>query len=288
VPNVDVYLVHREVLPVGPPVVELTLARQQGRSLVYDFDDAIYLPNVSEANRFVRGLKWPSKVPRIIGAADRVIAGNGYLARYAGIRNPRVTVIPTAVDTTRFVPRAGEGPAGSRPVLGWIGSPTTVRYMSELREILASLAARFSFTVRVAGGGRAIAFPGVAIDNVAWTPATEVSLFNTCDIGIYPLTDDAWTRGKCGFKAIQFMACGVPVIASAVGVNREIIQDGVTGFLASTETEWTEKLGWLLADPRLREKLGHAGRCAVEERYSLARHAPALAAVLRDSAGVRR
>jgi glycosyltransferase involved in cell wall biosynthesis len=108
-----------------------------------------------------------------------------------------------------------------------------------------------------------------------------VRLFNTCDVGVYPLADDEWSRGKCGFKAIEFMACGVPVVAAAVGVNREIVEDGVNGFLASTEDEWVEKLGRLLADPQLRRRFGEAGRRTIEERYSLRVHAPTLVATLR-------
>ena len=123
----------------------------------------------------------------------------------------------------------------------------------------------------------------VRVANVTWTLGGEVSLFNTCDIGVYPLTDDEWTKGKCGFKAIQFMACGVAVVASAVGVNTEIIQDGVNGFLASSEDEWVEKLTRLAEDPQLRRRMGEAGRQTIEERYSLSVNAPRMAAALRSA-----
>src|SRR5262249_25826694 len=113
-----------------------------------------------------------------------------------------------------------------------------------------------------------------------WSRDREVDLFAGCDVGVYPLTDDEWARGKCGFKAIQFMACGVPVIASRVGVNAELIEDGVNGFLASTDAEWVEKLQRLLADPRLRARLGAAGRRTIEARYSLAVTAPRLVGAL--------
>jgi len=126
--------------------------------------------------------------------------------------------------------------------------------------------------------------PGVATEQPPWALEREVELFNTCDVGVYPLADDEWSRGKCGFKAIEFMACGVPVVASAVGVNREIIEDGVNGFLASTDDEWVEKLGRLLEDPALRRRFGQAGRRTIEERYSLRVHAPTLGALLHDVA----
>jgi glycosyltransferase involved in cell wall biosynthesis len=126
--------------------------------------------------------------------------------------------------------------------------------------------------------------PGLAIDNAAWSLDREVELFNTCDVGVYPLADDEWSKGKCGFKAIEFMACGVPVVAAAVGVNKEIVQDGVNGFLAATPAEWIDKLGRLLADPDLRRRFAVAGRRTVEERYSLVVNAPKLAATLRSVA----
>ena len=278
----DLFFIHREVLPIGPPVIEMVLSRVAGRALVYDFDDAIYLPNVSEANRFVGLLKWPQKVSRIIRASDCVVAGNQYLAQYARSYNKAVTVIPTCIDTTKFVARTEGNSGRDDPVVGWIGSPTTVPYLLSLREVLRRTAGSHRFTLHVSGAGGAGEVPGVRVANLPWSIEQEASLFNTCDIGIYPLWDDAWTRGKCGFKSIQFMACGVPVVASAVGVNREIIQDGVNGFLAATEDEWVEKLGWLLSDRRLREKLGQAGRRTVEEHYSLTVSTPLLISALKE------
>jgi len=139
---------------------------------------------------------------------------------------------------------------------------------------------RHPFTLKVSGAGRPVNFPGVDVQVVPWSMADEVSLFNTCDIGVYPLADDEWSKGKCGFKAIEFMACGVPVVAAAVGVNREIIEDGVNGFLASTEDEWVDKLGRLLTSRELRQRFGEAGRRTIETRYSLQIHAPTLAATL--------
>lgn len=276
----DLFLVHREALPVGPPVIERMLAKEVKKPLVFDFDDAIYLPNVSDANRFWGSMKWPRKVAEIIRGSCQVIAGNDYLAQYADQFNKSVTVIPTCVDTDRFVPTGRRHPGLSVPVLGWIGSPTTLPYLLDIRHSLCRIAASGRFVLRVAGTGRRVEIPNVTVANEPWSIEREVSLFNTCDVGLYPLRDDPWTRGKCGFKAIQFMACGVPVIASAVGVNRTIIQDGINGFLARSASEWEEKIGWLLADPALREKLGKAGRQTVVERYSLSSQAPVLTSVL--------
>ncbi len=281
----DAVLLYREMLPIGPAVIERLLAMRGRPPIVFDFDDAIFLPNVSEANRPIAALKQPRKVATIIRCSDRVIAGNDYLASYAKRFNDAVTVIPTVVDTTKFVPRAGStnGTARSRAVVGWIGSPTTASYLVALMPVLQRVHRTCPFVLRVSGAGDPIDAPDLEIEQPAWSLHREVELFNTCDVGVYPLTDDEWARGKCGFKAIEFMACGVPVVASAVGVNREIIEDGVNGFLASNDAEWVEKLGRLLSDSDLRRRLGAAGRRTIEERYSLRIHAPALASAIRGA-----
>jgi glycosyltransferase involved in cell wall biosynthesis len=190
------------------------------------------------------------------------------------------------VDTTRFVPREQQG-AGAPLLVGWIGSPTTTPYLTQMAAVLRAVHARHPFALRVSGAGEGFALEGLDVREEPWALSREVELFNTCDIGIYPLTDDDWARGKCGFKAIQFMACGVPVVASAVGVNREIVQDGVNGFLASTSEEWINKLGRLLTDPDLRARFGVAGRRTVEDRYSLHVQAPRLLMALREVVGAR-
>ncbi len=274
----DLMLIYREALPVGPPIVESLLAGSKV-PLVYDFDDAVFLPNTSDANRWIGALKHPQKTGAIIRRCDQVIAGNEYLASYARRFNPSVHVIPTAIDVDLFVPRAEPHRSQARPVLGWIGTPTTASYLTPLAPVLRALAATHQFEFRVAGSTSPIAFEGVDTANVAWSLDSEVELFNGCDVGVYPLPDDDWARGKCGFKAIQFMSCGVAVVASPVGVNREIVQDGVNGFLASTADEWRQKLAALMDDPDLRRRVGAAGRRTIQERYSLHVTAPRVAAV---------
>jgi len=282
----DLIFIYREAFPIGPPFVERYLSRGRA-AIVLDFDDAIYLRNSSEANRFVESLKFVQKVGTLVSLADRVIVGNTFLAAYARAHNSAVTTIPTCVDTTRFVPRSVQR-VSNPPVVGWIGSPTTTPYLAALGDVLRETGRRRPFVLRVSGSSEQFALPGVDVRHEPWTLDREVELFNTCDIGVYPLTDDEWSRGKCGFKAIQFMACGVPVVASAVGVNRDIIEDGVNGFLASSPGEWVDKLERLLADPALRARLGSAGRRTIEERYSLSVHAPHVAALLRGAADAGR
>lgn len=278
----DMVFLYREAIPIGPPLIERAVARR-GVPIVYDFDDAIFLPNVSAANQRLSFLKAPARIAELIGLSTRVVAGNDFLAAYARRHNPAVTVIPTAVDTDYFVPRAAPRSSEAPLVVGWIGSPTTFPYLKTLAPVLREVAHTHAFTLRVSGAGEPVAFPGVTVEALPWSVADEVRLFNTCDIGVYPLHDDDWSRGKCGFKAIQCMACGVPVVAQAVGVNREIIRDGENGFLASTPDEWVAKLGRLLTDPALRQRFAHAGRATVEERYSLRVVAPRLEAVMRQA-----
>jgi glycosyltransferase involved in cell wall biosynthesis len=287
----DVVFIYRELFPIGPAIVERLLSMVDRTPIVFDFDDAVFLPSVSgvsEANRFISAWKFPGKFATIIGLADQVIAGNEYLASYARRLNPSVTVIPTCVDTNTFAPSADREAVTAldsrRPIVGWIGSPTTALYIRSLADVLRAVSARHPFVLRISGTGEAMQSPGLEIENPRWTLDGEVRLFNTCDIGVYPLPDDEWAKGKCGFKAIEFMACGVPVVAAAVGVNREIIEDGVNGFLASSDGEWIDKIERLIVDLALRARFSAAGRQTIEARFSLAGQAPRLAAVLRTAA----
>jgi glycosyltransferase involved in cell wall biosynthesis len=274
----DLVLLYREAYPIGPPWLERRLARA-GIPLVYDFDDAVYLPNTSDANRIISSLKNPAKFGEIVRLCRHVIAGNTHLAGVARQYNDAVTVVPTSVDTDTWIPDPGRRGESALPVIGWIGTPTTAQYLQDLGPVLQDLAREHQFVLRVSGSLSPVAFTGVTVENVPWRLDKEVELFNTCDIGVYPLPDDEWTRGKCGFKAIQFMACSVPVVAAPVGVNREIIADGVSGLLADNPRAWKEKLSALLARPDLRASLGREGRATIQARYSLAAHAPTLVQV---------
>ena len=284
----DVTFIYREMFPIGPALIERLIAARRRPPIVFDFDDAIFLPSVSDANRLILALKRPQKVAAIIRSSNHVITGNEYLAQYARRFNAAVTTIPTSVDTDLFVPSAdgrGNGTLAREPIVGWIGSPTTGFYIRSLSNVLRRVRERHPFVLRVSGAGEPFAIPGVRIVNDAWALTREVQLFNTCDVGVYPLADDEWSKGKCGFKAIEFMACGVPVVASAVGVNREIIDDGVNGFLAADEDEWVEKVGRLLSDAALRRRFAESGRRTIQERYSVQVNARKLAATLRAVAG---
>lgn len=277
----DMALIHREAYPLGQPVIERWLAKRV--PMVFDFDDAIYLQNASEANREVRFLKRPAKTAEIIALSTEVIAGNPHLGEYAGRYSSRVNVIPTCVDTSLWAPRPKPVRNGP-PVIGWIGTPTTTPYLLALQPVFEALARETPFILRISGSGTALTMPGVTIENVPWTLEREVELFAWCDIGVYPMPTDEWTLGKCGFKAIQFMACAVPVVASPVGVNMTIIDAGVNGLLAGDHDEWLRHLRMLIADPAARLRLGNAGRQRIESSYSLRAHAPAVVAVFERAA----
>jgi glycosyltransferase involved in cell wall biosynthesis len=260
----DVVFVHRGALPLGPPFFEQLASRRV--PVVYEFDDAIFLGDTSPANRMIARLKRPDAVWEIVGRAALTIVGNDWLASKARQFSPRVEVIPTTIDIERY--RPVERPRNVPLRIGWSGSVTTVKHLEAiegtLRRVLRELPVEL-----VAVGDRSFHLDGLS--NVTardWSPTTELDDLRSFDIGLMPLPDDDWARGKCGLKALQYMALGIPTIASPVGVNTEIISDGHNGLLASTEDEWVEAIGRLVDDEALARRLGSAGRDTVVERYS--------------------
>jgi glycosyltransferase involved in cell wall biosynthesis len=273
----DIAFLFRELLPVGPPLLEWLLVRK-GMPVIYDFDDAIFLPNVSEANRQLGWLKQPQKVGAICRMSTHVTVGNRYLQAYALRYTSQVSVLPTTIDTDWYTRKEGVAIRG-QPVLGWSGSLTTSQHLRTVLPTLHMLRQRYDFRLKVIGGEIG-AVPGLEIECQPWREQTEVTDLQSFDIGMMPLPNDSWSRGKCGLKALQYMAVGVPTVASPIGVNSEIIQDGHNGFLATTEQEWVEKLSRLLSDESLRHALATEGRKTVEERYSAAVHVPHLLSIL--------
>ncbi len=271
----DLVFVHRELFPLGMSSgMALLLAelRRHARPWIYDFDDAVFLPH--RQNRGIAGrLENTRSVQDLIAGGRQIIAGNDFLADYARRINPRVRCIPTPVDTTRYFP-SREARRGAAPVIGWIGSPSTAKYLQSLAPVFERLAGTRRFRLKAIGTGQEIRIPGVEVEIRNWNLQTEAAEFRECDIGIYPLWDDQWSKGKCGYKALQFMASGVPVIASAIGMNTEIIRHGSNGLLAGSEEDWVLHLARLCDDPSLRWRLGEAGRETIEASYSLTRLAP--------------
>jgi glycosyltransferase involved in cell wall biosynthesis len=191
-----------------------------------------------------------------------------------------VTVIPTTIDTEKYrVPPRTEksGP----PVIGWTGSYSTVQHLDTLRGTLKRLAERESFRLRVIGTPT-YDFPSVDVEAMPWRAETELDDLAAIDIGMMPLPEDRWSKGKCGLKALQFMALGIPTVCSPVGVNTDIIQDDQNGFIAGTEDEWVDKLSRLLRSHELRQRLGQAGRFTVEQKYSAITQTPRVYEIFRS------
>lgn len=267
----DLVYILREAALLGPPVFE-RLLYQQRVPFVFDFDDAIFVSYRSPSNGYLSYLKFASKTKTICRLASHVMVGNPYLAEYARQVNDNVTVIPTTIDTEKYrvpPPKTASGPL----VIGWTGSYSTVQHLDTLRGAIKKLAQTEQFRLRVIGTP-AYELSPVDVEAMPWRAATELEDLCAIDIGVMPLPDDNWSKGKCGLKALQFMALGIPTICSPVGVNTDIIQDNENGLLASTEAEWVDKLTRLLRSAELRRRLGHAGRATVEQRYSAAIQAP--------------
>lgn len=276
----DVIWLEKEALPWVPWMVE-KLFWPRNTPIITDYDDAIFHRYDSSRHSLVR-MVMGQKVDRIMGASSVVVAGNPYLAKRAHSAGaPRVEIVPTVVDVEQYESVAFRR-SDDQLRIGWIGTPETwASFATGFAGWIVTAAKSESALFRVVGGEPAPRRDGV-YEFLPWSEATEISLIKGMDIGLMPLPDTPWTRGKCGYKLIQYMACGLPVIASPVGVNTEIVEHGVNGFLASTEAEWTEALQTLLSDPALRARMGEEGRRKIERDYSLQVWGPRVAQILRD------
>jgi glycosyltransferase involved in cell wall biosynthesis len=275
---------HYEALPYLPWALEKRILAS-GLPVIFDIDDAIFHRYDEHRNKLVRRFLG-SKIDRVMKHSRTVFAGNNYLAdRALHAGTHAVQVVPTVLDTDLYCvadsPKSGRT---ERAIVGWIGAPSTwTEYIVPMMPMLGAVAAECGARIMAVGAGKtASGYPN--LDNRPWSETTEVSLIQEMDIGIMPLTDTHWARGKCGYKLIQYMACGIPVIASPVGVNTEIVEHGVNGFLASSDREWKDALQTLLKDPDLRARMGEAGRRKVEREYSLQVWGPRVAQMLRDVA----
>lgn len=274
----DLAFVYREATLLGPPLFETLLRRRV--PFVFDFDDAIYLPATSAANWWVRRLKDPAKTDKLCRLARHVTVGNEVLAEYSRPLARAVTVIPTTIDTDAYqaLPRS----PNPTPIVGWSGSTTTLPYLLALGDTLRALQEKVRFKLLVVGGQ--VSLPGLDVECLPWHADTEAQDLRPMDVGLMPLPDDAWSRGKCGAKALQYMALGIPAVVSPVGVNATIVQDGSNGFHASDSSTWVDRLHRLLVDSDLRARLGAAARRTVEARYSSHTHARRLALLLEETA----
>ena len=262
----DFVFIHREASPIGPPIFEWFIAKIWKKNVIYDFDDAIWMNNTTIENRKVASIKWHSKVGSICNWAYRVSVGNGFLSEYALSFNENVVINPTTIDTDNLhIPNSSRN---KTPIIGWTGTHSTLKYLKEIVEPLTILQTTHKFQFNVIADKR----PEFEIPNmkfIPWSGESEIDDLNSIDIGVMPLEDNEWAKGKCGFKALQFMALEKAVLVSPVGVNKEIVEEGVSGFYCITVQEWVDKMKLLIEKPEIRQKMGQKGREKVIAEYSV-------------------
>lgn len=268
----DYVFIFRELAPLGPPIFEWILVKVFRKKIIYDFDDAIWLEDHKERDSMLAKLKWKSKVGSICKWSFKVSVGNEYLAAYARKFSDNVIVNPTTIDTQlRHNPGLYKMLSSRKKqemCIGWTGTHSTLQYLSEILPVLKKLEEQYEFKFRVISNKR----PDFELRNaefVPWQKETEIEDLMAIDIGIMPLTDDPWSRGKCGFKALQYMALQKPALVSPVGVNTDIVEHGVTGYHCQKKEDWYEYLTFLLENPEKRIQMGVKGRKYVQDKYSV-------------------
>lgn len=263
----DVIVIAREAFITGSTFFERALSKRKGK-VIFDFDDSIWLNVISNNNRLFASLKDGSKTARIIKISDKVFAGNEFLANYAKKFNNNVVIIPTTIDTDVYQPAYDRDK--KKLTIGWSGSTSTIEHFQFAIPALRILKEKYkdSITIKVIGDSSFVD-PSLNINGIPWRSETELDDLREIDIGIMPLPDNEWTWGKCGLKGLQYMALEIPTVMSPVGVNLDIIQQGVNGYLANSTDEWVEKISDLIEHPDLRVQMGKEGRKTVVKKYSV-------------------
>lgn len=263
----DYLFIHREATPVGPAFFEYFASQWLKKKIIYDFDDAIWIPNSSESNRFFSFLKGYSNVKHICRWAYKVSCGNDFLVQFAKQYNNQVVYNPTTIDTEnhhQFIKNQTEKPL----IIGWTGSHSTIRYIYQVYPVIQKLAQKHDFIFRIISDlppDETIA----QLEFVKWKKETEIEDLLKLNVGIMPLENDKWSSGKCGFKALQYMALGIPAVVSPVGVNTKIVDHSINGFICETEQEWFDALDKLLSDEALRINMAKQTRSKIELNYSV-------------------
>lgn len=281
-PLYDAVFIHREIFPFFTPFFE-KIAKKLNKNIIFDFDDAIYTKPTYYRN-WRDYLRNPKKVSEICKLASYVIVGNKSLYRYAKEFNNSVIILPTVYNIRNNRNNRREKGLNKKLVIGWIGSWSTVKSLNVIKSALGKLASQYRFQLKIIGARNIfeIKIRNVDIKYKLWRMEDEINEIKSFDIGIMPLLDTEWERGKCGFKLIQYMTLGIPVVASPVGVNKEVISDGDNGFLATTDEEWFTKLSCLIENPDLRKDLGERGKKTIREKYSFEENACKLLDIFRN------
>ncbi len=262
----DYVFIHREASHIGLPVFEF-LIWLSGKKIIYDFDDAVWLPNYSEHNAAFHWLKMYGKVRWSMRWAYKIAAGNDYLAQFASQYNKNVCILPTTIDTENHHCLI-KGHHSETPIVGWTGTLTTMRYLDGLIPTLQRLGQDFDFKILIISN-QSPKFELKGLIFQPWRKEQEIEDLLKMDVGLMPLEDDIWAKGKCGFKALQYMALGIPPIVSPVGVNTQIVRHGYNGFVCSNEQQWYQALQQLLTEPKLRSQMGENARQTVIDNYSV-------------------
>ena len=263
----DYVFVHREAEAIGPPLIECALARILKKKIIYDLDDAVWIPNSSEHNRFFAMLKWHSNAFAVARMAYRISAGNDFLADKMREFNKDVLVNPTTIDTEDHH-NVLQSHENDIPVIGWTGTHSTLQYLDALFPVIRELKGEKDFEFII------ISDNPPARDNdlfefVQWNKESEIPDLMRMNIGLMPLDQDEWSMGKCGFKALQYMSLGIPALVSPVGVNESIVSDGINGFICRTEKDWKQAILFLLNNREACRSMGKAARKKIEAAYSV-------------------
>lgn len=282
VPGADVVYFRGPMFPYGPPLLEYAVAALNPR-IVFDIDDAIWEPPAHVDSPFASLIDhgWVRKLARRCRYA---VVGNAYLAEYVGQYTQNISIIPTCIDMDRHTAKVYPDPGGSAVVLGWTGLKDNLGYLALIEEVLQALARKYPIRLLVATG-RPYELAGVEVENHPWVIEHEIDYLQRADIGLMPLHDTPRARGKCAFKALQYMAVGTPCVVSPVGMNAEVIEDGVNGYLAEDAETWRAKLESLIQDAALRRRMGDAARKTVREKYAHEANYPEMRRVMMAAGG---
>jgi len=273
----DLLWIEKELFPWMPSFVE-KLPEFLNVPYVLDLDDAIFHSYDEHRHRVVR-LMLEDKIRKVVAGAAWTVVGNPYLQRYARRITTRVSVIPSVIDQNRYSGEQNPNSHNGSFTIGWIGSPATANCIGKIIPVLRSFCSTTNSRVLLVGSGN-VDMPGVPTEIRPWSEKTELDDIMEFDVGIMPLSDISWHRGKSGFKLIQYMASGKPVIASPVGVNSLIVKDGENGFIAESEAEWLKALNILYDHPEKRQSMGRMGRKNIEDNYCFQVTAPRLLDVI--------
>jgi glycosyltransferase involved in cell wall biosynthesis len=276
----DYIFIHREATPIGPAFFEFIASRLLRKKIIYDFDDAIWIPNYSEANSFFSFLKGYKNVKNICRYAYKVSCGNEYLCEYARKYNSTVVYNPTTIDTKNYHNKVNTH-TQHKPVIGWTGSHSTIRYINEILPVLRKLEAEFDFTFKVISDLK----PEIelrSLEYCKWNKDSEIEDLVQFNIGIMPLKDDKWANGKCGFKALQYMALGIPALVSPVGINTRIVDHGINGFVCTNDADWANALRELLGNRERLIEMGKHTREKIENHFSVESNSPNFLALFSD------